>query len=225
MANLPTRDHADARNDTALLMRLAEQVRTIRAPDGRYYAAVPVGKGIEYYRLGSDEFRRWLLRLYHDATGRLPRHAVVTDVVAALRSRAEIKTNHEPVFLRVARDESEMGFLLDLGDAARRAVRVSAEGWDFVDHPGIPFWRPPGQQAFPTPQRGASIDLLKKYVNVTTRQWSLLLGLADGGLAAGGAVPHPRPHRRARLRQDDARPGVPAAGRPTRNPAPLPAQV
>ena len=188
-ANPPPEDRADARNDTALLMRLAERVRTIRAPDGRYYAAVPVGEGIEYHRLGSDEFRRWLFRLYHEATGRLPRQVVVADVVAALRGRAEIKTDHEPVFLRVARDESEMGFLLDLGDSARRAVRVSASGWDFVDNPGVPFWRPPGQRAFPTPERGAAINLLRKYINIASLQWPLLVGWLTAALQPVGPYP------------------------------------
>jgi hypothetical protein len=90
-------DRTDALTDHALLIDLAEQVRTIRASDGRYYAAVALDERIEYYRLGSDEFRRSLVGLYHAATGLLPRPAAVANVVAALQSRVEKQTKETKI--------------------------------------------------------------------------------------------------------------------------------
>ena len=141
-------DRAGGFGGGELLARMADTMRTIRAADGRLYAAVSHDGRLECYRLDSDEFRRLLFRLSHDATGTVPKQAVVTNVLATLRSRAENSTDVQPVYLRVARDESGTAFVVDLGDADRRAVSVSAGGWEVVGHPGVPFWRPPGQRAF-----------------------------------------------------------------------------
>ena len=182
-------DYASTRTDDELLMELAKSARTIRAADGRLYAGISVDGHFDYYQLGSDEFRRLLLRHHHEATGTVPREAVVAHVVATLRSKAEIQTDVEPVFLRVARDESETAFLVDLGDPGRRAVRVAAEGWEIIDHPGVPFWRPPGQHAFPAPARGGSIDLLRNYVNLLERHWPLLVGWLTAAFRPRGPYP------------------------------------
>jgi hypothetical protein len=182
-------DHASSRTHDGLLMELANSARTIRAADGRLYAGVSVDGHLDYYQLGSDEFRRLLLRRHHEATGTVPREAVVASVVATLRSRAEVQNDVEPVFLRVARDQSETAFLVDLGDPARRAVRVAAEGWEIINRPGVPFWRPPGQLAFPVPARGGSIDLLRNYVNLLERHWPLLVGWLTAGFRPRGPYP------------------------------------
>jgi hypothetical protein len=173
----------------ALLTRMADSVKIIRAADGRHYAAVSLGGGIDYYRLESQEFRRALFRHYHGATGSIPRPSAVANLLATLRGRAEVKIDVEPVFLRVARDEFDTAFLIDLSDAARRAVRVSATGWQIVSHPGVPFWRPAGQRPFPTPQPGGSIELLKKFLNLAERQWPLLIGWLTAALRPNGPYP------------------------------------
>jgi hypothetical protein len=178
-----------AQADNDLLMQFADSVRLIRAADGRFYAGVSVDGRLDYYRLESDEFRRFLLRHYHEATGTVPREAVVANVVATLRSRAEIRADVEPVFLRVARDHSGTAFLVDLGDPARRAVRIGADGWELIDHPGVPFWRPSGQHAFPAPARGGSIELLRNYVNLCEHHWPLLLGWLTAALRPRGPYP------------------------------------
>jgi hypothetical protein len=182
-------DRAGVRRDNDLLAQLADSVRTIRAADGRLYAGVPVDGRLDYYRLESDDFRRVLLGHYHEATGTVPREAVIAKVVATLRIRAEMKSDIEPVFLRVARDPFDTAFLVDLGDAARRAVRVSGEGWQIISHAGVPFWRPPGQHALPVPARGGSIDLLRNYVNLFERHWPLLVGWLTAALRPRGPYP------------------------------------
>jgi hypothetical protein len=182
-------DRAGGFSGSELLARMADTMRTIRGADGRLYAALSHDGRLECYRLESDEFRRLLLRLCRDATGSVPNRAVVANVLATLRSRAEDSTDVQPVFLRVARDESGTAFVVDLGDAARSAVRVSAGGWGVVDQPGFPFWRPPGQRAFPLPERGGLIEHLKKYVNVHARQWPLLLAWLTAALRPRGPYP------------------------------------
>ncbi len=170
-------------------MRLTAEVRAIRAADGRHYAAVPLEGRVECYRLGSGEFRRVLLQLHHDATGCMPQEAVVANIVAMLKARAEIKNDVEPVFLRVAPDEAEDAYFLDLGDRSRRAVKITRAGWEIVEHPSVAFWRPPCQRALPVPERGGSIEVLRKYVNVTTSQWPLFVVWLTAAIRPVGPYP------------------------------------
>jgi hypothetical protein len=182
-------DRVGTSEEDAVLTRMADSVKIIRAADGRHYAAVSLAGGIDYFRLESQEFRRTLFRHYHVTTGRIPRPSAVANLLATLRGRAEVKTDDEPVYLRVARDEFDAAVLIDLSNAARRAVSVSATGWRIVAHPGVPFWRPPGQRPFPTPQPGGSIELLKKYLNLAERQWPLLIGWLTTALRPRGPYP------------------------------------
>jgi hypothetical protein len=179
----------DARTGADLLMHIARRMRTIRAADGRHYAAVSCDGRLEYYRLESDEFRRLLFRLFHEQTGSVPRPMVIANILATLRGRAELTTDVEPVYLRVARDPAEGAFLVDLGDPSRTAVRITDGGWELIGRPAIPFWRPPGQRPFPMPVRGGSIELLKKYVNVKEQQWPLLIGWLTAALRPVGPYP------------------------------------
>ncbi len=169
--------------------RLTVQVRAIRAADGRHYAGVPCDGQVEYYRLGSGEFRRLLLKWHHEATGCMPHPAAVANIVAMLRGRAELNKSVEPVFLRVAPGEAANACLLDLGDHGRQAVKIKSEGWEIVAHPSVAFWRPPGQLALPAPQRGGSIDALRKYVNVSASQWPLLVVWLTAAMRPVGPYP------------------------------------
>ncbi len=183
------RPRLDARNSYDLLTRLTADVRAIRAADGRHYAAVPVEGRVECYRLGSDEFRRLLLKWHHEATGCTPQQAVVANVVAMLKARADIKSDVEPVFLRVAPAEAENACYLDLSDRGRRAVKITDAGWEIVEHPPVAFWRPPGQRALPVPERGGLIDVLRKYVNVTTAQSALFVVWLTAAIRPVGPYP------------------------------------
>ncbi len=179
----------DARRSYDLLTRLTAQVRAIRAADGRHYAVVPTHGRVECYRLGSDEFRRFLLQSHHEETGAAPQQAAIANVVATLKARAEINNDFEPVFLRVAPDDAEHAYLLDLGDRSRRAVKITSDGWEIVARPSVPFWRPPGQRALPAPEHGGSIDILRKYVNVTISQWPLFVVWLTAAIRPVGPYP------------------------------------
>ncbi len=183
------RERLDARKSYELLTRLTADVRAIRAADGRHYAVVPLEGRPEFYRLGSGEFRRLLLRFHHQATGHVPQRSAVADVVAMLRGRAEMTNEAEPVFLRIAPDDTSSAYLLDLGDPERRTVRITASGWEIVEQSNVAFWRPPSQVALPAPVHGGSLDQLKKYVNVTAAQWPLFVVWLTAAIRPVGPYP------------------------------------
>ncbi len=185
----PIEKRLNARKSYDLLTRLTAPVRAIRAADGRHYAVVPTQGRVECYRLGSDEFRRFLLQSHHEETGAAPQQAAIANVVATLKARAEINNDFEPVFVRVAPDDGANAYLLDLGDRSRRAVKITSDGWEIVARPSVPFWRPPGQRALPVPEDGGSIDALRKYVNVTTSQWPLFVVWLTAAIRPVGPYP------------------------------------
>jgi hypothetical protein len=171
------------------LWRMAGSARTFRASDGRYYASVPVDGHLECHELDSAGFRRWLTRVSFGATRRLPPAAALASVASALEAHAEIESDTEPVFIRMARDETGSSYVLDLGDRSRRAVEIRAEGWVVAAQPGVHFRRSAGQLALPTPARGGSIELLRKYVNVAERDFPLLIGWLTSALRPVGPYP------------------------------------
>ncbi len=52
---------------------------------------------------------------------------------------------------------------LDLGDESWRAVKVTRDGWMVVDGADVPLIRPTGVLALPTPEKGGSVDLLRRF--------------------------------------------------------------
>jgi hypothetical protein len=168
---------------------LAATAQTIRGSDGHYYALLPVEGRFEFYRLESGELRRALGRLHARSTGRTAPQAAIAIEVDALRARAESSDRVDTVFLRVAHDPSETAYLLDLGDAARRAVKIGAHGWQIVERHGAHFWRPPSQRALPTPASGQSIERLRRFANVSDLQWPLLLGWLTSAMRPVGPFP------------------------------------
>jgi hypothetical protein len=98
----------------------------------------------------------------------------------------------EPVFVRVASRPPGDGCVIHLGDCRRRAVEISASGWQLVDHSGVNFWRPSGLRALPEPARGGAIDEILEFVNIEPADAPLCLP-SNPRPAAGPGPPSPFP--------------------------------
>ncbi len=146
-------------------------------------------------RLDSDDFRRYLLRLYQREKGTVPPLAAVEYVVESLHARVSVHDVAEPVFLRVAPGQmaadtaGEKCYLVDLADAERRAVSIGPEGWEVVDRPPVHFWRSAGLGELPVPARGQSLGILAKYVNVQEFHFPVLLAWLTAALRPVGPYP------------------------------------
>lgn len=81
-----------------------------------------------------------------------------------LEARACASGSVRPVFMRVA--EHERNIYLDLADRAWRAVEITPDGWRVIDAPPVRFRRPAGMRPLPVRERGGSIDLLRRFLNV-----------------------------------------------------------
>ena len=171
------------------LLRAAGVRRAFRASDGRYYVTVSVDGRSACYPLGSDDLDRLLVRRHHELTSRGPSRAFLANLTATLRARAEVTDDSEPVFVRVANRSSGDDCVIDLGDSSRRAVVITARGWELVDDAGVNFRRPGGMRALPEPARGGTIGELGQFVVIEPADTPLLIAWLTAALRPAGPYP------------------------------------
>ncbi|HZW33536.1 MAG TPA: hypothetical protein VFF52_22645 [Isosphaeraceae bacterium] len=175
------------------LLRIASRARLLRGIDGRFYASVPEGDRAECHELRSSRFGRWLTRAYRQEGNQILYPDLIRRVVGLLEAEAEQAGALETAYLRVGGgDTGSTGrstYYLDLGDRSRRAIAIGPGCWRLVDRPSVHFRRPDGFAALPTPSRDGSVDLLRKYTNITDAEFPLLVAWLTAALRPVGPYP------------------------------------
>jgi hypothetical protein len=93
------------------------------------------------------------------------------DALGVLSARALFDGEERKTCLRVAGSVDKGKIIVDLCNPDWQTVEITAEGWevhDTRDDGDAVFRRSSAMDSFPIPQRGGSLDLLKKYVNFET---------------------------------------------------------
>ena len=80
-------------------------------------------------------------------------------------------------------------YFLDLGDSTGAAVKICTSGWQVVDRPDVQFKRPEGHLSLPVPSRDGSIELLRKFVNVSDQDFRLVVAWLTAALRPVGPYP------------------------------------
>ncbi len=146
---------------------------------------------LEFYPLRSAGFRDWLVDGFVATGGKTPSQSSVRRVIATLESRARLDRGTPSLAIRVGREPAHAGGrnCIDLGDPTGRAVVFDESGWIVVDRPAAAFQRPEGFLPLPVPCREGSIELLRPYVNLTERDFRLLLVWLAAALRPVGPYP------------------------------------
>lgn len=168
-------------------MALVSGIELFRDPAGDGYASVDVQGHRETYRLRSKGFHLWLRRLYHDAHRKPPGAQAVQDALGVLEGKAIFDGPTYPVFVRLAGHEGRI--YLDLCNDAWQAVEIDAHGWRVVDHPPVRFRRAKAMMPLPCPIQGGTVEALRPFVNVTDRDWPLVLAFLVASLRPTGPYP------------------------------------
>jgi hypothetical protein len=184
-------ENVEPEGSLQVLLRLASGARFFRSVDGRLFAQVPVGSRHEIYGPKSTAFRDWLIEGYFADCREIPSHWTIRRVLNALEARARFGGGTPSVFIRVGHDGTGNAapFYIDLGDSSGRAIEIGPEGWSVVDRPGAHFRRPEGLLALPTPSREGSIELLRPCVNLSDRDFRLMIGWMAAALRPVGPYP------------------------------------
>ncbi|HZQ00793.1 MAG TPA: hypothetical protein VE999_02120 [Gemmataceae bacterium] len=146
------------------LIELAEGAALFHAPDGTAYADLIVNGHRETVLLRSRTFRQWLARSYYKATGGAVGTEALSAALNVLEAKAHFEAEERPVHVRVAGTGGRL--YLDLGDETWQAVEIDETGWRLVVDPPVRFRRPSGLRPLPHPERGGTIQALRRFLNV-----------------------------------------------------------
>ncbi|MBA3754481.1 MAG: hypothetical protein H0X01_10185 [Nitrospira sp.] len=167
---------------------MSEKVRLFHTADYEAYADIAVQGHHECWRLNSKPFKRWMLRLFYNETGKVCGNHAVHDALQTLEGVASYEGDERVVHLRLA--EHEGAIYLDLCDDQWRLVRITGSGWEVVSTSPIPFRRARVMQPLPLPVRGETLDSLRALLNVTNdTNWILIVAWLIGALRPRGPYP------------------------------------
>jgi len=132
--------------------------------DGQSFATIIINHHNETFALRSRAFRSWMERLFYERTGKAPTGQVIQAALGVLDGRARFDGVEHAVYTRLA--ERDGTIYLDLADADWTAVATTSTGWQALGNPPVKFRRARGMLALPQPIGGASIEVLRQFVNV-----------------------------------------------------------
>jgi hypothetical protein len=159
-----------------------------RATTGEPFAVPNDGPYIaRFLRGGRHSLRAELAATYVDIYGRAAPSQAVADAMLALEGRAQA-ADETQLHLRVAADGADV--LLDLGTADATVARISPGHWRLEQPTSGPlFHRTELTRPLPTPIPGGDLGELRHLLNVSDRDWPLLLAWLVAALIPG--IPHP----------------------------------
>jgi hypothetical protein len=128
----------------------------------------------EVVKLRSDAYRNILRRRYFAATGQVAKRDWISTAVDELHSIAVEDGETHQVFVRVASHGGKI--YIDVGDDARSIIEVDRDGWRVIQDAPVYFRRPKSLRALPLPERGGSVELIRKLVNIGSDEFPLYVG-------------------------------------------------
>jgi DNA polymerase-1 len=173
--------------DTLLAITHEKGVQLFHNAGQACFASMTVKGHRETWPFKSVGFRRWLRWRFYQLKGKAPSAQAVTDAVATLDGLAAFEGPEREVHNRLAGHDGKI--YLDLADPDWRAIEIGAAGWRVVPQPPVLFRRDGSTLALPVPERGGSLDDLKKFLNVQPEHWPLVLGWVVCSLRPTGPFP------------------------------------
>ena len=128
-----------------------------------------------------------MLRTYYLETGESPGGPAIRAALEIFEAMALFDGKERPIHLRVA--ELAASSTSTSVTQAWRAVEIDSDGWRIVDRPPPRFRRARGSQPLPEPERGGSLEQLRRFFNVDSEGWALIKAFLVSALKP--AMPYP----------------------------------
>ncbi|HKM54074.1 MAG TPA: hypothetical protein VJY33_11750 [Isosphaeraceae bacterium] len=182
-------EHGDGGSaaDRLIGLVLESGIEFFHDPDQRGWACVRVDGHFENHPIRSRPFQLFLLRTYYRETGNSPSAQAIRATLELFEAKALFDGEESPINLRVVNHRGKL--YLDLCDRAWRAVEIDAEGWRMVNRPPPRFHRTRDSRPLPAPERGGSLDELRRFLNVDDQGWTLIRAFLVAALRPGLPCP------------------------------------
>jgi hypothetical protein len=156
-------------------------------PDDEGYADIRVAGHRETWKVRSKTFKQFFRRQCWK-NGIALNAEELRQAINLFEARAQFDGPEIEVYLRVAALRDEIW--IDLGGRDWKAVKITLDGWQIVTSPKVRFHRERGMEALPEPTRGATVQALRRFLNVRTDdEFLLVVAFVLGALR--GRKPYP----------------------------------
>jgi hypothetical protein len=169
------------------LVNLKDNIEVFQTLDGLSYASVKCRDRIEIHRLPSKALECLVRSELQQEGILLPSQAQLQIFLKTLEAEAQTSCRVELVHNRVGRERGKV--FLDLGTPDGECVQVDRDGWIIQTEAPVFFSRSRGTLELPTPVKGGSIDILRRFLNVGDPEFVLIVGWLLAVL--GGRGPYP----------------------------------
>jgi hypothetical protein len=184
----PIRSPALALATANMLSDIAQCDELFHTAIGTAFADIIVDSHRETWPIRSKRFRAFLRRCHYRATGEAASAAEIRSALDLLEARAQFDGPERPVHVRTAEQAGHI--YLDLADEHWRVVDIGPDGWRVMASPPVRFRRPAGMLPLPVPKRGGSIEALRSFLNLPSRNdFVLIVAWLLAALRAGGPYP------------------------------------
>jgi len=182
----------DEDTKVGFLSRLLKDIELWHDENDEPFITLPQGEHRENWKISkkSRSFRRWLSKMFYDATGEMLGASDLSDIASMLEGKAVFDSPRYPVFCRTARHEGK--FYLDLCEKDWRVVEVDPDGWQVVSNPPVKFRRANAMHPLPIPIQtdGRELQtLLCPFLNIREAQWPLVAAWLVAALRPVGPYP------------------------------------
>ncbi len=165
------------------------EIGLFHTPDMDCWATIDIEGHKEHWPIKSKSFRRYLSQKFYDLEGKPPTAQAMQDALNVIEAQAQFEGPEENVYVRLS-ERGNAAIYLDLCNDNWEVVKITKKGWQVIKNPKIKFCRAKGALALPYPERGGSIEELRKFVNVADEQsWQLLIAFILACLEPKGPYP------------------------------------
>jgi len=155
--------------------------------DDTCFATITVGRHKENWPIRSRGFRKWILKSFYELESRNPSTTALQEAIDTLEGLAAFNSPGCPVYTRIAFYNENIYFFL--ANDNWEVVEISKTGWRIVEDSPVKFWRPRGMVSLPVPRQGGTLKDIRGLINITEKDWPLLVGWILGALKPTGPFP------------------------------------
>ena len=166
-------DKPERETQTAKLLALAKDLELYHTADNTGFADVFVESHRECMAIRSERFESWMRKRYYQEHSSAPAREALGSVIATLNAKSQFEGKERNVFIRIGKHDDKI--YLDLTNNEWSVVEIDAHGWRVVYNPEIRFMRSAHAMPIPTPIPDGSIDKLKNFLNLSTKDDFVLL--------------------------------------------------